>query len=475
MPFAFPDKYATRRTVFIRVKKQNPQQQREDQLVMNIDLHPKQTEAFKYLRTKGIHTIVYGGGVGGGKSYLGCFFILWAAITYPGTRWLIGRKQLSDLRISTVITLKKVAKDLGILDKLMTGWNQSTNTIKISIDEQEESEIILKQLDVKEGDEEFISLGGVDLSGCLIDECGEISITAYRTIMQRLRHRLPPFGPKCLLVTNPTKNWVYDDIYLAWESGHLPDSIKYVPALPKDNPKLPDEAKALLTIEILGPQLYASRVLGDWHATTTDFDLVTDADVHDCFEWTTDGIDAKEPFVSWDPAYLGKDRSCVCLWRGMILDRVWIWKQRDPLEQIADVKRIISENRVPIRNVVIDGTSSATLIAHFKGAVDFRANNRALNGEPFASLKDQCYFRLAQAIKEKTIRFKTPEIRKDFAQELIAHKVYRADSDRPASVLKKPIVSRMLRRSPDISDAISFRMYFLLSKRTMTVRFSHWA
>ena len=65
---------------------------------------PRQEQALEILNDN-IHTeIFYGGGAGGGKSYLGCAWLILNCIDYPGTRWLMGRAILKSLKESTLLT-----------------------------------------------------------------------------------------------------------------------------------------------------------------------------------------------------------------------------------------------------------------------------------------------------------------------------------------------------------------------------------
>ena len=65
----------------------------------------KQTQALDFLEDKNTREVIYGGGAGGGKSYLGCYWILKNCYKYPGTRWLIGRSKGKTLKETTLKSL----------------------------------------------------------------------------------------------------------------------------------------------------------------------------------------------------------------------------------------------------------------------------------------------------------------------------------------------------------------------------------
>ena len=73
-------------------------------------LHDRQLAAMSFLCDSYTEEVLFGGAAGGGKSFIGCEWLLWCCLAYPRTRWFIGRKHLSEVRKSTVVTMNKVLK-----------------------------------------------------------------------------------------------------------------------------------------------------------------------------------------------------------------------------------------------------------------------------------------------------------------------------------------------------------------------------
>ena len=65
-------------------------------------LNLKQTKAIDYLEDDVTNEVEYGGGAGGGKSIVGCYWQLKMRLKYPGTRGLIGRASLKTLKETTL-------------------------------------------------------------------------------------------------------------------------------------------------------------------------------------------------------------------------------------------------------------------------------------------------------------------------------------------------------------------------------------
>ena len=71
--------------------------------------------------------ILYGGGKGGGKSYLGASLIFGDALIYPNTHYFIARAELTDLRKFTIPTIHEVFKNWGLKIEEYTTFNGQDN------------------------------------------------------------------------------------------------------------------------------------------------------------------------------------------------------------------------------------------------------------------------------------------------------------------------------------------------------------
>ena len=77
---------------------------------MNIDatFTKTQGQALEYLFDNNTTEVLYGGAAGGGKSFLGCAWIILLCLKYPKTRYLIGRSKLDSLKKTTFLTFLDV-------------------------------------------------------------------------------------------------------------------------------------------------------------------------------------------------------------------------------------------------------------------------------------------------------------------------------------------------------------------------------
>ena len=130
-------------------------------------------------------------GYGSGKSKVGCREGIRWAVTYPGSRGLIGRLTATDLRDTTMVTFWREMSQIGFVsgdenavargkahyshnkaDRKVTFWNGS--------------EVLYRHLD------DPLALGSLELNWAFLDEGAEIDDMIYKTISSsRLRWHLP--------------------------------------------------------------------------------------------------------------------------------------------------------------------------------------------------------------------------------------------------------------------------------------------
>ena len=138
-------------------------------------LTKKQTEALDYLEDKTTKELLFGGGAGGAKSFLGCLWIILSCYKYPNTRWIIGRSKLKALKETTLNTFFEVANILGLEANNHYTYNAQSGVIKVG-----DSEVILKDLFHYPSDPNYDSLGSLEITGAFIDVNINKTIEAYR-------------------------------------------------------------------------------------------------------------------------------------------------------------------------------------------------------------------------------------------------------------------------------------------------------
>ena len=103
-------------------------------------LLPKQEHAVYYLKDSVTKELLYGGAAGGGKSALGCLWLIEMCQKYEGSRWLMGRAKLKALKETTLNTFFELSNELGITQQWI--YNSQSGIIQFT----NGSQIIMKDL-----------------------------------------------------------------------------------------------------------------------------------------------------------------------------------------------------------------------------------------------------------------------------------------------------------------------------------------
>jgi phage terminase large subunit len=205
---------------------------------IDINLTKKQSQCWKLLMDDKTNIITYGGSAGGGKSFLGCLFIATLCLKYNGIRCLIGRTVLQQLKMTTLNTLFEILQRMNLKSGEHYTYNGQSNIITF----YNGSEIILKDLAYQPSDQNWDSLGGIEVSAIFVDEASQINYLCYSILKSRIRFKLDEFKlvPKMLLTCNPGQNWIKKEFFTPYVQETLDANKAFVPALALENSYLPD-------------------------------------------------------------------------------------------------------------------------------------------------------------------------------------------------------------------------------------------
>lgn len=242
-------------------------------------LSPRQVEALALLRAESTDELLYGGAAGGGKTWIGCFWLWFMCRKYPRTRYVVARRHLKDIVNSTIPSFFKVvtvAEGAGRLDyKPERYWlyNSRSETITHA---RNGAQIVLVDTEYKPQDPLFDRYGGGEYTAGWCEEVQETSRKAYSALRTRIgRHLNSELGvhPVMLSTCNPSKGWIYTDFYRPYKDGKLPPGRHFLPATIDDNPYLTEEYRAILH-NIGDPQMRARLLSGSWEFEDEDNQLL---------------------------------------------------------------------------------------------------------------------------------------------------------------------------------------------------------
>lgn len=434
----------------------------------------KQMQAFKYLKDRETTELLYGGAAGGGKSHLGCVWIIQSCLEYPFSRWLIGRAILKTLKESTLLSFFGVCKDWGLKAGKDYSYNAMSNVIKFS----NGSEVYLKDLFLYPSDPEFDELGSTEFTGAFIDECSQVTHKAKNIVMSRIRYKLDEFGivPKLLLCSNPAKNFMYYEFYKPSKENSLPVYKKFVSALVHDNPNIsPYYIENLHKLDKVAKErlLFGNWDYDDDPARLFEYDTILDM-------FTLSPQRNSKKYLSVDVARFGNDKVVIFLWDGLHVENVFVLSKQSTKVTEAKIEELRLKYNIPRSNVVIDedgvGGGVVDSLSGVKGFVNNskayetilvknkeRVREDAIKVHNFGNLKAQCYFKLADLVSQGKISIYAEcptEVKQLLIEDLDQIKRKDPDKDGKLLIIPKEEIKERLGRSTDYGDALMMRMLF---------------
>lgn len=214
---------------------------------------------------------IISGAIGAGKTYPGCVKAFLATQRAPGARVALVRKQLSDLKSSTLNTLLKGDRETPpvIPPSYVVSHNKSEHKITVRTPGEETSEIIYSGLDKGKADRYPKKLGSTEFTDIFIDELEELDQDDFDYLLGRLRRpKLTQDGKRLqkqiFAATNPggPAHWAYRRFINPEER---PDHADVFFAKTEDNPFLDDSYLETLKATYTG--VMRDRLLkGKWVA-----------------------------------------------------------------------------------------------------------------------------------------------------------------------------------------------------------------
>lgn len=447
-----------------------------------LEINPteKQYLAWQALNNPEIAEIHFGGGAGGGKSWLGCESRLARAIAYPGYKSFIGRNELTRLMATTYITWQKVCQFHNI-PRDQWRLNGQYHFIEFVNPRTGRfdgtgSRIDLLDLAYKPTDPMYERLGSLECTDGWIDEAGEVPFMAIDILQSRVgRHLNEEFGlmPDTLYTYNPNKGWVYR-VYKQCKEGTLPKDVVFIQSLFNDNPYTKDIYGKQLD-RIKDPAMRARLKMGSFDYDSDPSCLMDYDAIVDIFSNT---VDDGEKAMTIDVARHGVDKTVIYLWKGWKIYGVRIYQKQDTAVTSAKARDIARDERIAYsRSVADEDGIGGAVVDNNKGFRGFVANSSPLDNpkteepENFANLKAQCSYYLADKINSHEFAVAiepgqfisevpglTYEVwREQLTEELEQIKSKDKDRDTKLKIISKEEIKEVLGRSPDFADTAMMR------------------
>lgn len=446
----------------------------------------KQEQAWHYLTDDTTTEIIFGGGAGGAKSFLGCAWIIRMAIGYKGTRWLIGRKKLKRLKETTLKTFFEVCAMWGLKQNKHFKYNAQDGVIKFA----NGSEVLLADLAHQPSDPNYDELGSLELTGAFVDEVNQITFKAWEVINSRIRFKLDEYGliPKILGTCNPSKGWVYTYFYKPFKDKCQDVGKAFIRALAKDNPFI--SKHYINQLKRIKDKATRERLLnGNWEydddpACLFELDVIQD-------QFTTKVDDKKDRWITGDVSRKGRDNMPIGIWHGLQLKKVIVIPydiRKNTAKSAEFIIKTAQREGVRSGKIILDEDGvGGGVVDNIKGCIGFingsspvlsrqeqLAKKRGEHYTNYGNLKTQCYFKLAEIMEAGDLGIDEEafdvQAKDDYIEELGQIKQRDLDKDGKIYLVGKDKIKENIGRSPDYSDMVMMRMLPLVKpKRVLDI------
>lgn len=448
---------------------------------MKLNLEPtyKQHLAWQILEDKTTEEFLFGGGAGGGKSWLGCEWLISMCLRFPETRYFIARKRLKILKNTTLITFFKVCRKHGLKRDVHYKYREQQSIIEFI---ETGSTIDLLEVAYNPSDPDYEDLGSSEYTTGWIEEAGEVNFGAFDSLMGRIgRHmndKYNIFG-KIFITCNPKKNWLYKQFYKLWKEKNLPSNRKFLQSLVDDNPRIEQgyRQKLVNTKNIAKKQrlLYGNWEYDDDPAALMNFEAIADL-------FTNTIEDSDDRYMTVDVARFGEDKTVIKCWKGLRVYKVIVRSKQGTNVTTTLIKDTARDEKIPFSHIVIDedgvGGGVVDQLAGVRGFIanssaleDIRINEKQEEIPNYRNLKAQCAYMLADEVNNHRMAIDPSFIDSDdeidyedlLTEDLEQIKAKDIDNDnKKLDLVSKDETKESLGRSPDYGDNLVMRMIFFL-------------
>lgn len=451
-------------------------------LVYEQNLTVKQWLAMEKLLDDKIKFLLFGGGRGGGKSYLGWEWVVMMCLRYPGIRVFVARNELKRFMNSTYPTFLKVLKDHKLPPEIWS-LNSQYNYIRWS----NNSRIDILDVAYQPRDPMYERLGSTEYTIGWLEEIGEIKEKAFDMLKSSVGRQLnKEYGikPKIFMTCNPKKHWAYHQFYKPWREDKLPEDSCFIQSLYGDNPHTAKEYGEMLNT-ITDPVMRERLRDGIWEYSDDESSLIDYERILDIFTIEPEFVSDDIQCLTSDVARFGRDKAVIMIWQGWHIKKLWYYNKSSTKFLREKIEKILQQFHIPNYYAVIDdGGLGSGVTDYILGCNRFVAGSRpveALDENPseierysFLNLRSQCYHTLAEAINKGMVSIDMdgimiPEddqkkgitqydVRNWIVQELeVIRKKNHEKNENKFGIIPKDEMKDVIQRSPDFADCLSQR------------------
>jgi hypothetical protein len=429
----------------------------------------KQVKTLELLNDDVTTNVGYGGAARSGKTLIETVAIILDCLSYPAIAWGLGRKELTTLTKTVLVTLYSQLDFYGLKDKVDYNHNNKYNYIEFS----NKSKVWLIDTKAKPTDPLNTRFGGLELTRCAVDESNETARSVIIKLFERTgwKHN-EKYGLKRKLFEcfNPDKTHVYDRFYKPWKNKKEKANKKFIQALPTDNPN-PAVKEWIKDMMLTADKVTIQRQIhGNFEYDDNPYALCDYDSILGVFE-NNHIVRGDKYYITADIARFGSDFARIGVWRGWDLIEVQSFAISKTTEIQAAIEALRFKYQIPKFQCVADEDGVGGGVVDSCGIKGFTNNARPFKEKvtdsskevpSYENLQTQCLFGLAKKINEGQFNISadvSPTEKEEILEEL-------ATIERNPAILKKLAATKKAKikedigRSPDWRDLMLMRKFF---------------
>lgn len=392
--------------------------------------------------------LLFGGAMGGGKSWFLCAEAIKHAMKYNGNRLVIVRKELSVLRKTTLVTFQSICPPQII---------QSFNQTAMEFTFKNGSKLTFIEANVSK-DPLLNKLKGLEIGWFGIDEANEVSEEVFRILKTRLRWMLPDgTRPRYegRLTSNPENCWLIPAFIQSTDPDHV-----FIKSLTTDNYDENDEY--VLTLKNAfkdSPELLQRYLLGDWTTIDSINQLISNIAISKCESNIENGYGTS---LGIDVARYGSDKTIfTVLYNGNIV-LIEEYPKTATTEVVTRAIILMEQYKITPDWVGVDAVGIGAGVVDNLRASGYEVQELQGGASPIElqtieafkphNLRAQMYWELKRDIEAGNIGgIVHPKLK----QELSTIR-YEIVSDKTVKILSKEALKKLLGKSPDFADSLVY-------------------
>ncbi len=392
--------------------------------------------------------LLFGGAMGGGKSWFLCAEAIKNAMMFAGNRLVIVRKELSVARRTILVTFLSICPP-----EIIKNYNQSSLTFEFI----NGSILIFMEANISK-DPLLNKIKGLEIGWFGIDEANEVSIEAYRVLKTRMRWTLPNGeNPRYegRLTSNPEQSWLIPTFIQSTN----PDEV-YIQSLTSDNFDEDSEYYQSLKEAFKdSPNMMRKYLLGDWSMIDTINQLIPSLALAKAEALITDKASIS---MGIDPSRYGNDRTVFIILKNGNIELIETYQETSTNQIVTRAIELMDEYNIRAGNVGIDGVGIGTGTIDNLHAMNYKVVELVGGAKPEEiiyddafqpfNLRSQMYYELRRDI----INGKLGNITDQTLKLELSAIQYEISAERTVRVLGKDAIKKVLGKSPDLADALCY-------------------